>query len=80
MDGVAAEVAEEVVVLFEDGDVDAVAGEEEAEHHAGRAATYDAATGLCGRGDGSRHRWSEGSNCRGLRQTRFGARFIEIPC
>ena len=72
MNGVATEVAEEVLVLFEDGDIVAIASEEVAKHHAGRATTYDAATGLCGRGDGSRHRWSEGSNCRGLRQTRFG--------
>ena len=48
MDGVAAEVAEEVLVLFEDGDVDAGAGEEEAEHHAGGASADDAAGGLVG--------------------------------
>ena len=46
VDGVAAEVAEEVGVLFEDGDVDAGAGEEEAEHDAGGAAADDAAGGL----------------------------------
>ena len=46
MDGVAAEVAEEVGVFFEDDDVDAGAGEEEAEHHAGGAAADDAAGGV----------------------------------
>jgi len=46
VDGVAAEVAEEVGVFFEDEDVDAGAGEEETEHHAGWAAAYYAATGL----------------------------------
>ena len=51
VDGVAAEVAEEVLVLFEDGDVDALAGEEEAEHHAGGTSANDAARGL----GGSRH-------------------------
>ena len=80
VDGVAAEVAEEILVLFEDGDVVAVAGEEVAKHHAGGATAYDAATGLCVRGDGSRHRWSEGSNCSGLRQTRFVARFFDTAC
>ncbi len=55
MDGVAAEVAEEVGVLFEDGDGDAGAGEEEAEHDAGRASADDAdggGEGLCGGGHG----------------------------
>ena len=42
VDGVAAEVAEEVFVLFEDGDGDAGAGEEEAEHDAGGASADDA--------------------------------------
>ena len=60
MDGVAAEVAEEVFVFFEDGDVVAVAGEEVGEHHASGASAYDAAGGLeCWRGGG--HRWDEGS-------------------
>ena len=46
VDGVAAEVAEEVAVLFEDDHFDAGAGEEEAGHHAGRpAAGHDAADG-----------------------------------
>ena len=45
MDGVAAEVAEEVFVFFEHGDVDAGAGEEEAEHDAGRASADDAGGG-----------------------------------
>jgi len=42
---VAAEVAEEVGVLFEDEAFDAGASEEEAEHHAGWAAAYNAAAG-----------------------------------
>ena len=46
MDGVAAEVAEEVGVLFEDGDGDAGAGEQVAEHHACRTSADDAAGGL----------------------------------
>ena len=41
--GVAAEIAVEVFVFFEDGDVDARAGELEAKHHAGGASAYDAA-------------------------------------
>ena len=45
MDGVAAEVAEEVRVFFEDGDGDALAGEEVAEHDACRASADDAAGG-----------------------------------
>ena len=45
MDGVAAKVAQEVGVLLEHDDVDAGAREQEAEHHAGRAAADDAATG-----------------------------------
>ena len=80
MDGVAAKVAEEILVLLEDGDVVAVASEEVAKHHAGRASTYDAAAGLCGCDGEGRHRWSEGSNCWGLRQTRFAARFFETAC
>ena len=43
MDRVPAEVAQEVGVLLEDEDVDAGAGEEEAQHHAGRPAAGDAA-------------------------------------
>ena len=57
MDGVAAEVAEEIFVLFEDGDVDALAGEEERKHHACGASADDATGGLvCGEG-GIRHRY-----------------------
>src|SRR5215469_16705529 len=37
MDGVAAEVAEEVLVLFNNGDLDAMAGEKIGEHDAGGA-------------------------------------------
>ena len=56
MDGVAAEVAEEVFVLFEDSDVDALAGEEEAEHHASWASPDDAASGFLRRVWGGWHR------------------------
>ena len=45
MDGVAAEVSEEVIVFFEDGDVDTVAGQKETEHDAGGASADDAAGG-----------------------------------
>jgi len=45
MDGVAAEVAEEVLVLFEDGDGDALAGEKETQHDTGGASADDAAGG-----------------------------------
>ena len=65
MDGVAAEVAEEVFVLFEHGDVDAGAGEEEAEHDAGGASADDAAGGLEGCGVGGCHGVGKGS--KGLR-------------
>ncbi|SRR6266702_1830612 len=57
VDGVAAEVAEEVFVLLEDGDIDAGAGEEEAEHHAGRASANNATGGLGGRDGGGGHWW-----------------------
>ena len=43
MDGVAAEIAEEVRVLLEHDHVDAGAREKEAEHHAGRSAAGNAA-------------------------------------
>jgi hypothetical protein len=46
MDGVAAEVAEEVFVFFEDSDIDSGAGEEEAEHDSGWASADDAACGI----------------------------------
>ena len=46
VDGVAAEVAEEVLVLFEDGDVDAGTGEEKAEHHARGTTANDTARGF----------------------------------
>ena len=45
VDGVAAEVAQEVGVLLEHDDVDAGAREQEAEHHPGRTAAGDAAAG-----------------------------------
>jgi len=48
VNGVAAEIAKKVGVFFEDEDFDAGAGEKEAEHHAGRAASCDAAGGWCG--------------------------------
>ena len=44
MDGVAAEVAEEVFVFFEDSDGDALAGEKKAEHDACGASADDAAS------------------------------------
>src|ERR1700675_4680959 len=47
VNGVAAEIAEEVGVFFEDEDFDASAGEKEAEHYAGGAASCDAAVGCC---------------------------------
>jgi hypothetical protein len=43
MDGIAAEVAQEIRVLLEDDDRDAGAAEQKAEHHAGRPAPGDAA-------------------------------------
>jgi hypothetical protein len=42
MDGVASEVAEEVGVLFKDGDGDAGAGEQEAEHDSSGASADNA--------------------------------------
>ena len=60
MDGVAAEVAEEVLVFFEDGDGDALAGEKEAEHDACRTSADDAAGGGES-GRGWAHVWDEGS-------------------
>ena len=45
VDGVAAEVAEEVGVLFEDGDGEAGAGEQQAEHDPCRTSADDAAGG-----------------------------------
>ena len=45
MHGVAAEIAEEIRVLFQHRDIDAGASEEKAEHHAGRAAAGDGAGG-----------------------------------
>jgi hypothetical protein len=48
VDGVAAEVAKEVFVFFEDGDGDTGSGEEEAEHDAGWASADDAAGGWRG--------------------------------
>lgn len=46
MDRVAAEVAEEIPVVLQHDHVDAGPGHEQAEHHAGRAATDDATPGL----------------------------------
>ncbi len=46
VDGVPAEVAEEVVVLFQDGDVDAAACQQQTEDHARRPAADDATGGL----------------------------------
>jgi hypothetical protein len=56
VNGVAAEIAEEVGVFFEDEDFDASTGEKKAEHYAGGAASCDAAGGCCGwRGEIGRH-------------------------
>ena len=49
MDGVAAEVSEEVGVLLEDRHADAGTRQEEAQHHAGRSAARDHALGVHGR-------------------------------
>src|SRR5258708_20946909 len=68
VDCVAAEVAEEVFVLFEDGDIDAGAGEEEAEHHACRASAYNATGGFGWRDGGDGHGWDEGSKGGWVRQ------------
>lgn len=46
VDGIAAEIAEEVFMLFKNGDLDACAREQIAEHDSGRAAADDAAVGL----------------------------------
>ena len=48
MDGVAAEVAQEVLVLFQHDHVDAGPRQQEAEHHAGRPAAGDATGGVDG--------------------------------
>src|SRR5439155_13149228 len=48
VDGVAAEVAEEVGVLLQDGDVDPGPGQQQPEDHAGGPAADDAARGLDG--------------------------------
>jgi len=45
MDGVAAEIAQEVAVLLEDDGLDAGARQQKAQHHARRAAAHDAALG-----------------------------------
>ena len=77
MNGVTAEVAEEIFVFLEDGDLMSIAGEEIAEHHSGGTPAYDAAASLCGFGGGRSHRWSEGSNCPRLRQTRIETSFLK---
>ena len=51
MDGVAAEVTQEIGVLLQHDNVDAGAGEQKTQHHAGRPAAGDAAAG----GEGLRH-------------------------
>ena len=50
MDGVAAEIAEEVGVLLEHDHVDAGARQQEAQHHAGGSAADDAAAAALSRG------------------------------
>ena len=42
MDGIAAEVAEEISVLLQNLDANPGAGEQQAEHHPGGSPTYDA--------------------------------------
>ncbi len=44
MNGVPAEIAQEIGVLFEDQDGDPGAGEQQPQHHAGRTSAGDAAT------------------------------------
>src|SRR5690348_12064900 len=46
VNGVAPEIAKKIGVFFENHDIDASAGQEVAEHHAGWAATDDAATSI----------------------------------
>src|ERR1700677_2364312 len=46
MNGVAAEVAVEVLELFEHDDIHALAREEESEHDAGRSSAYDTHCGV----------------------------------
>jgi hypothetical protein len=72
VDGVAAEIAEEVGVFFEDEDFDASAGEEETEHHAGGAASCDAAGGLRGSKGGNfgRHGSNLGTSLPQIRRCR----------
>ena len=53
VDGVAAEIAQEIGVLLQHHDVDAGAGQQKAQHHAGRAAAGDAAARVDGLGHGA---------------------------
>jgi hypothetical protein len=46
MDGVAAEIAQEIGVFFQDNHLHAGAREKETKHHSGRAAANDDATRL----------------------------------
>ena len=48
MDGVAAEIAEEVLVFFEHENFDAGASEQKSQHHTRRAAAHDATAGMNG--------------------------------
>jgi hypothetical protein len=43
MHGIAAEIAEEIVMLFEHCDLDTIASQEISQHHTGRSATHNAA-------------------------------------
>jgi hypothetical protein len=45
MNGVAAKIAKEIGILFENDDVDASAGEQESEHHSRGSAAGNAAAG-----------------------------------
>ncbi len=60
VDGVAAEVAEEILVLLQHHDVDTGAGQQKSEHHAGGSASGNAAA----RGDGFGRHWFPTSQLR----------------
>lgn len=68
MDGIAAEVSEEILMFFKDGDGDALTGKKEAKHDACGAAADDAAGGWGGLDRVGGHRWDEGSKHREERQ------------
>src|SRR5712675_960949 len=67
MNRIATKVAQEIRVLLEHNNLDAGAREQKAEHHPGRAAAGNAATGVDG-GRGIRHAGLDGSDLPGRRQ------------